>query len=129
MTVFSQISTAGRLRRSIGVAVGVLTLTATSVFGVASAASASIAPMGTCGQTFNPSVSGGKAHWDLICSGGNITMSGWVEDTSADGKCAYVTATFNNNINEQAKACPSGTRTPFSWTHPGTIVDGYLTVV
>lgn len=92
-------------------------------------AGANPAAAGTCGQSFNPSVSGGKASWTLTCSGGKVTMSGWVEDTNADGKCARVKGVFNNNITYQtAGACPKGTRVSFSWTAPGTIANGYLTV-
>ena len=58
------------------------------------AAAVPVTPMGSCGQTFNPSIDGGKAYWQLSCSGGNITMSGWVEDTSANGRCVRVKATF-----------------------------------
>lgn len=56
-------------------------------------------------------------------------MSGWVKDTDADGKCARVKGVFNNNIVYQtAGACPKGTVINFSWTAPGTIANGYLTV-
>jgi len=74
-------------------------------------------------------VSGGEASWTLTCSGGNITMSGWVKDTSADGECARVKGVFNNNtVYQTAGACPKGTSVSFSWTAPGTIANGYLTV-
>jgi hypothetical protein len=55
-------------------------------------------------------------------------MQGWVIDIKADGKCARVTGNFNGGISHQAKACPSGTTTYFSWTESGTLADGYLTV-
>jgi hypothetical protein len=57
-------------------------------------------------------------------------MEGWVEDRKADGKCARVQGKFNNGTSHQTPgACPSGTRLYFSWTEPGTIADGYLTVI
>ena len=115
----SRIVTGGK--RRLGLAAGVTALASIGAIGIASPAFA-----GTCGQTFSPSISGGKASWTLTCSDGNITMKGWVEDTSADGECAHVKGIFNNNIVHDAKACPKGTRTPFSWTHPGTIANGYL---
>jgi hypothetical protein len=92
--------------------------------------------LGTCGGVFNPVVRGGilrrvraKAHWTLACHGGQITMSGWVEDTLADGKCAQVKAVFSNgNVFYSSKACPKGTRKSFSWSGPGRVADGYLLV-
>lgn len=39
----------------------------------------------------------------------------------ADGQCAYVYTTLNGSgtIRNQAKACPKGTETCFSWSYPG----------
>lgn len=88
---------------------------------------------GTCGTIKDVEVNNNgrlaaKAHWELTCSGGNITMTGWVDDKRSDGKCAYVTAHFNT-ATEIAKNCPADSpRTEFKWTHSGNIVDGYLSV-
>jgi len=83
---------------------------------------------GGCGQTFNPDIRGrAEAHWTLSCSGGKITMTGWVKDTKSDGKCAYVKAVFSDGSSPTpAKACPSGDKTSFSWSGPGSLADGYL---
>lgn len=84
-------------------------------------------PRGTCGQTFNPVTSGAKAHWRLSCYNGAIYVSGWVEDTDADGQCARVKARFaNGNVRYSAPACPEGERESFSWSSPGAIADVYL---
>jgi hypothetical protein len=89
---------------------------------------------GTCGtvkdvSVYNNGFLAATAHWELTCSGGNITMSGWVDDKRSDGKCAYVEAHFAN-ATELAKNCPADSpRTNFKWTHSGSVVDGYLKVV
>jgi hypothetical protein len=113
-----------KLGRRAGTFAAAMFLAGTGVLVAASPAFA-----GVCGDTFRPSTSGGKAYWSLTCSGGRITMQGWVEDIKADGKCARVKGIFNNNItHETAGACPSGTRINFSWTEAGTIANGYLSV-
>lgn len=119
------------LQKRAMLALGAITLLGGSIVGVAPSASAEVPAtvQGSCGQSFNPVINGGKAHWDLSCSGGRIYMNGWVEDTSADGRCAFVKANFNNGYSPTpAKACPKGTRTNFSWNGSGTIADGYLYV-
>lgn len=84
---------------------------------------------GVCGQSFHPFVRGGEAYWTLSCSGNKITMTGWVKDTKADGKCAYVKAIFaNGDSPTPAKACPKGDETSFSWSGPGRLANGYLYV-
>jgi hypothetical protein len=114
-----------RARRPVMVATAVAALTGGSVLGFAPAASAQ--PAGTCGQTFNPSTGGGAARWTLSCSGGKITMAGWVEDTAADGRCARVKAVFSSTVTKISRAaCPKGTRQTFSWTYSGSIANGYL---
>jgi hypothetical protein len=116
-----------RARRPVMVATAVAALAGGSVLGFAPAASAQ--PAGTCGQTFNPSTGGGEARWTLSCSGGKITMAGWVEDTDADGRCARVKGIFNGGIVRVTDgACPKGTRVKIYWVHPGTIANGYLYV-
>lgn len=108
----------------------VLSFVAAAAFMVPAAAAnaADIEPYGGCGGNFSPKVAGGEAHWDLTCSGGKITIAGWVKDTKEDGKCARVTAHFADGAVSQWKACPSGTKTSFKATKSGSLVDAYLTV-
>ena len=87
------------------------------------------ASAGTCGQTKYSTVDGGEAAWLLSCNGSNITIDGWVKDTDADGKCAYLKATGNGRWMPQAKACPKGKKTFFRWTVPGGDIKGYLFVI
>jgi hypothetical protein len=110
--------------------VGIVSALALGLIGLAPAASADpIGPLDACGQSFHPIVRGGEAYWVLTCSGGYITMQGWVKDTAADGKCAQVKGVFNNNIVRLSnKACPKGEKESFTWRHPGTIANGYLMV-
>lgn len=89
-------------------------------------------PDGTCGQLFQPTVSGGEAAWSLTCGGGKITIDGWVKDTEADGMCAYVKAFDGNGQRwpgNDPKACPKGTVTDFFWTVSGSTITAYLYVV
>lgn len=89
-------------------------------------------PDGTCSQAFNPSTDGGEAAWTLTCGSGNITIDGWVKDTAADGKCAYVKAfdgAGNRWPGSDPKACPSGTKKFFNWTAYGqSVINAYLYV-
>lgn len=84
---------------------------------------------GNCGDVFNPVINGAKAHWELTCSGGYVTMTGWVDDTSADGRCAYVRGEFQDGAVELAKNCPADSpRTNFEWKHSGNRAYGFLYV-
>ncbi|MBB5912545.1 hypothetical protein BJY24_001412 [Nocardia transvalensis] len=84
-------------------------------------------PEGTCGGVYNPSIGAGKAHWELHCKNGAITVSGHVTDTRSDGQCVKVKAVFEGQTTEySAAACPKDTTRNFSWTHPGSIADVYL---
>jgi hypothetical protein len=76
-----------------------------------------VSVQGTCDDSFHPSISGGEAAWNLVCASGGITIGGWVKDTAADGKCAYIKAFAGNGDSRVplAKACPKGTVTQFSW--------------
>ncbi|MFF4795474.1 hypothetical protein ACFY2M_38455 [Streptomyces sp. NPDC001276] len=84
---------------------------------------------GSCGQVTDAKVSGGQASWAHACSGGYIRVSGWVKDTSADGKCAQVKAMYSNGTQYSAKACPSGTVKYFDFYGPGSSVPVYLFTV
>lgn len=114
------------LRRTALVLLAAATLVMPGV--AAQAQPQDIVPLGGCGDTYNPSVGGGKASWTLSCSGSNITIKGWVEDTDNDGKCARVTATYSDGDTQTWKACPEGTRTTISGSGPGKLIDAYLTV-
>jgi hypothetical protein len=116
-----------RVRRPLMVATAVAVLAAGSVLEIALNASAQ--PTGVCGQSFNVNTGGGHAEWTLSCSGGRITMSGKVKDTDADGRCAYVKGVFSSTIVERSRgACPKGNEKSFSWTHTGSLANGYLYV-
>ncbi|QKV74600.1 hypothetical protein [Amycolatopsis sp. Hca4] len=81
-----------------------------------SAGSATI--LAGCGAQFDDvTVDGGQAAWNLVCASGGITIGGWVKDTKADGKCAYIKAFAGNGESRVplAKACPKNTVTQFSW--------------
>lgn len=73
--------------------------------------------LGTCNDVFDVSVTGGQASWNLVCASGGITIGGWVKDTKADGKCAYIKAFAGNGESRVplAQACPKGTKAQFSW--------------
>jgi hypothetical protein len=88
-------------------------------------------PFGGCGQVFNGvQVDGGEASWTITCTNGtNAQISGWVRDTKADGKCAYIKAFAGNGESRVplAQACPKGTTTFFDWTTNGaSSIDAYL---
>ncbi|WP_181773633.1 hypothetical protein [Amycolatopsis pittospori] len=123
--------------RTIRSAVIGSTVAAASAVLVAMAPGASAAPaasdgpittLGTCGQTFSPSTSGAKAYWEVQCSGGRVRISGWVEDTAADGQCAKVKAIWpNGNTYFSPAACPKGNRKGFtSQYNSGNSVNAYL---
>ncbi|GAA2496938.1 hypothetical protein GCM10010393_31220 [Streptomyces gobitricini] len=75
----------------------------------------------TCPSGAEPVVPGGKAKWTLACSGGTLSVYGWVEDTRRDGKCAKVTAKPSNSSNSFSRtACGKGERTNFDFKFAGT---------
>ncbi|MEU7060262.1 hypothetical protein [Streptomyces sp. NPDC046197] len=102
--------------------------------GLLVAAPASAEPTGpaaTCPGGFHPSTSGGEAAWTIECVGSRVVIDGWVRDTDADGKCAYVKAfaPFTDGATrKEAKACPKGTTTKFTWEANGTEIRAYLYV-
>lgn len=114
--------------RTIALALSATALAGAGFLAVAPAASAQT--LGGCGTSQSPTVSGGRAHWTVNCSGGNVTLAGTVTDTASDGKCATVTAQFpsTGNTYTSRKACPSGQTQSYSWTNPGYGADGYLKV-
>lgn len=66
-------------------------------------------------------INGASAGWTLRCSGNNVTVSGWLQDTRADGKCAKVRINASKNGAYKPKtACSSGVREQFTFTFNGT---------
>ncbi|MCN9240411.1 hypothetical protein NGF19_06320 [Streptomyces sp. RY43-2] len=74
----------------------------------------------SCPSSASPKISGAEAHWDLRCSGNNLTVSGWVEDTRMDGKCAVVRISAGNGAYRKVSACNSGVRKSFNFTFAKT---------
>jgi hypothetical protein len=93
--------------------------------------SVSAATRGTCGdQPKNVTVVGGQASWSLYCSGNKITITGWVKDTKADGKCAHVKVEGGGKtVNPLKTACPKDTVNHFTWTTSGNEIKAYLYVI
>jgi hypothetical protein len=113
--------------RGIRAALTGLALVGLSLSGAVTANAEGMSAMGGCGEVKNPKTSGAKAHWELSCRDGKIRVSGWVEDTDADGQCAKVKAVFASGNTEFSRAaCPKGKRIPFDWAHPGSIASVYL---
>jgi hypothetical protein len=83
---------------------------------------------GGCGQNFNPVIRGAKAHWNITCVGKKITLSGWVEDTKSDGKCAWVKVNIGEDWWTSGKACPKDDRESFSYSGTGRTANAYLFV-
>ena len=87
-------------------------------------------PSSTCPSHAEPSTSGGQAAWTVECSGGKVFVDGWVKDTEADGKCAYVKAIMGGQeFHTDPPACPKGTVRQYHWSASGNIADVYLYVV
>lgn len=89
----------------------------------------SVTPAASCGATLNPRTGSAHAHWDVTCHDGKVTVSGYVQHDRGSG-CAYVKVVFEGQITEKSKqSCGfwGGDKKSFSWTHPGSIADGYLT--
>ncbi|GAA0299422.1 hypothetical protein GCM10010302_42490 [Streptomyces polychromogenes] len=100
-------------------------LAATVAAGVLIPTTASAAPTGVtgaCGTTNAAYTSGAEAHWTIQCSGGNVSVTGWVKDTDADGQCAQVYAYFpyTGNWKYSARACPKGDVKEFTLTDQGS---------
>jgi hypothetical protein len=102
--------------------------------GLLAASAASAAPGGIaapCPASFHPTTGGGEAAWTVECVGSRVYIDGWVKDTDADGRCAFVKAfaSFTDGSGrKEAKACPKGTVTHFDWVANGTDIRAYLYV-
>ncbi len=120
----------GSLRKLNTTAVGVVALA--SLLAAASPALADDGSVpnssrGGCGDTLDPVVNGVRGHWTLNCSGGQITVDGWVEDIQLDGNCVGARGEFASGETERAGTCDGyGSRANFRWTHPGAIADVYI---
>jgi hypothetical protein len=89
-----------------------------------------IVEKGRCGDSFHPKVNGGEAAWSLSCHGGVITISGWVRDTRADGRCARVRVHMpNGDVHYSQRACPRGRQHNFTFSGRGGIIDAYLETI
>ncbi|MDP5314390.1 hypothetical protein [Streptomyces poriferorum] len=102
-------------RKTITSAVSVAVLAAGLALGTAGPASAA-----TCPSSASPVINGASAGWTLRCSGNNVTVSGWLQDTRADGKCAKVRINAGNGAYKPKTACSSGVREQFTFTFNGT---------
>ncbi|MFI1828171.1 hypothetical protein ACH41E_17240 [Streptomyces sp. NPDC020412] len=113
------------IRKTLTTVVSTVVLAGGIAVGAAGPANAA-----TCPHTASPLINGASAHWTLSCSGNNVTMSGWVQDTKADGKCAKVRINAGNGAHQAPTACGSGVRKPFKFTFQGTKkAEGRLAVV
>lgn len=91
------------------------------------ASAAEVVPLGGCGDNKEAQINGGYARWTLSCSGGQITVSGYVEDIGLDGDCVGVRGEFASGETERVENCDGWhTTKDFNWTHPGSIADVYL---
>ncbi|MFF0296795.1 hypothetical protein ACFYST_22755 [Kitasatospora sp. NPDC004614] len=68
-----------------------------------------------CGPNKPVTIPGGKSSYSVGCGATVTHVSGWLEDTSADGKCVQIKIWWPGNqvYTYTPKACPSGTRVYF----------------
>ncbi|MFD8911559.1 hypothetical protein [Streptomyces sp. NPDC059575] len=98
------------VRNTLTSVVSAVVLAGGLAVGAAGHASAS-----ACPSSSSPLIGGAEAHWSIRCSGRDVVMSGWVQDTRADGKCAVVRINAGNGKSERPTACGSGARKQFSY--------------
>ncbi|MFI9603460.1 hypothetical protein ACIHCX_27025 [Streptomyces sp. NPDC052043] len=103
------------VRKTITSVLSAAVLTGGLAVGAAGPASAA-----TCPSSASPVIDGASASWSLRCSGSDVTVSGWVQDTRMDGKCAVIRINAGNGGYETKSACGSGVREQFSFTFAGT---------
>ncbi|MET9778533.1 hypothetical protein ABZ023_30515 [Streptomyces sp. NPDC006367] len=103
------------LRKSVTSLLSAVVLAGGLAVGAAGPASAA-----TCPSSASPVIDGASAHWSLSCSGNNVKVSGWLQDTRMDGKCALVRVVGGNGVTKRATACSSGVREHFSFTFTKT---------
>lgn len=68
-----------------------------------------------CGKPVEVDIPGGKSAYTVDCGPSITRVSGWLEDTSADGKCVQIKIWWPDHqlYTYTAKACPKGTRVTF----------------
>ncbi|WP_267713707.1 hypothetical protein [Streptomyces sp. CoH17] len=103
------------VRKTVTSALSAVLLAGGLALGVAAPANAA-----ACPSSAAPKIDGAEASWTLRCSGGKVKVSGWVEDTRTDGKCAVVRIVGGNGQTKRAEACNSGVRKQFSHSFAGT---------
>ncbi|KQX50089.1 MULTISPECIES: hypothetical protein [unclassified Streptomyces] len=103
------------VRKTVTAALSTVVLAGGLALGVAAPANAA-----GCPSSAAPVINGASASWSLRCSGNNVTVSGWLQDTSMDGKCAKVRINAGNGQYKAETACNSGVRKQFSFTFKGT---------
>ncbi|MEU7471792.1 hypothetical protein AB0A94_25265 [Streptomyces sp. NPDC044984] len=103
------------VRKSVMSALSTIVLAGGLAVGTAGTASAA-----ACPSTASPKIDGAIASWSLSCSGGSVRVSGWLEDTRMDGKCALVRIVGGNGEYHTKQACGSGVREQFDFTFAGT---------
>ncbi|MET8249619.1 hypothetical protein ABZV31_37810 [Streptomyces sp. NPDC005202] len=103
------------LGRTLASALSATVLAAGLALGAATPASAA-----TCPSSASPKIPGAQAHWTLSCTGKRLKVYGWVEDTRADGDCAFVSVSAGNGQNRVEDACGWGERRNFEFTFDGT---------
>ncbi|MFH8617329.1 hypothetical protein ACH4E8_19950 [Streptomyces sp. NPDC017979] len=103
------------LRKALTTVVSTVVLAGGIAVGAAGPANAA-----TCPHSASPVIDGGAAHWTLRCSGKNVVMTGWVDDTRMDGMCAKVRINAGNGAYKGPSACGSGVRKEFKYTFKGT---------
>jgi hypothetical protein len=99
------------VRKTITSVVSAAVLAGGLAVGAAGPASAA-----TCPSSASPVIDGASASWTLSCSGDNVKVSGWLQDTRTDGKCAVVRINAGNGDYRTKSACSSGVREQFSFT-------------
>lgn len=72
-----------------------------------------------CSTSASPVIGGASASWSIRCTGDQLTVSGWLQDTRADGKCALVRINASNGASQRKNACGTGVREQFSFTFRG----------
>ncbi|WP_243789779.1 hypothetical protein [Saccharopolyspora gloriosae] len=85
-----------------------------------------VAPLSKCGDHGPIDIPGGRADFKLTCKGGKITITGWVLDTAANGKCVWAYGKVGNNDFKSGKACPKGKSVNFKATGKGSTAKVYL---
>ncbi|MGW5776518.1 hypothetical protein [Streptomyces sp. NPDC003863] len=103
-------------------------LTATVLSGGLALGTAGPASAAGCGTSASPVIDGASASWSIRCSGGRMTIAGWVQDTRADAKCALIRIHAGDNPPARPEACGSGVRKNFSYTFKAKNVDARLAI-